>query len=60
MLSHVTNFILLIMNEYSFTKMDCGSRFTDFHVRRSAYWSEFSGGRGITYGCYGYSADETA
>lgn len=42
-----------IMNEYSFKRMDCGSRFTDFHVRRSAYWSVFSGGCGITYGCYG-------
>lgn len=42
-----------IMNEYAFTRMDCGSRFTDYHVRRSAYWSVFSGGCGITYGCYG-------
>ncbi len=42
-----------IMNEYAFTRMDCGSRFTDYHVRRSAYWSVFAGGCGITYGCYG-------
>lgn len=42
-----------IMNEFAFSRMDRGSRFTDFHVRRTAYWSVFSGGCGITYGCYG-------
>ncbi len=41
-----------IMNEYSFTRSDCGSRFTDYNVRRASYWSVFSGGCGITYGCY--------
>lgn len=42
-----------IMNEYSFNLKECGARFTDYHVRRSSYWSVFSGGCGITYGCYG-------
>jgi hypothetical protein len=41
-----------IMNEYSFTRADGVSRFTDMHVRRAAYWSVFAGGAGITYGCY--------
>lgn len=41
-----------IMNEYSFTRADGVSRFTDVHVRRAAYWSVFAGGAGITYGCY--------
>jgi len=41
-----------IMNEYSFTRSDGVSRFTDVHVRRAAYWSVFAGGAGITYGCY--------
>ncbi len=41
-----------IMNEYTFNRADCGSRFTDYEVRRSSYWSVFSGGAGITYGCY--------
>lgn len=42
-----------IMNEFSFSRKDPGLRFTDKHVRRSSYWSVFSGGAGITYGCYG-------
>lgn len=42
-----------IMREYDFSRMDSGSRFTDFYVRRSSYWSVFSGACGITYGCYG-------
>ena len=41
-----------VMNDYAFTRSDCGSRFTDNEVRRSSYWSVFSGGAGITYGCY--------
>jgi hypothetical protein len=41
-----------IMNEYSFTRANGVSRFTDVHVRRAAYWSVFAGGAGITYGCY--------
>lgn len=42
-----------IMNEYFWSRKDGISRFTDYHVRRSSYWSVFSGGCGITYGCYG-------
>lgn len=41
-----------VMNEYSFSRSDCGSRFTDREVRRSSWWSVFAGGAGITYGCY--------
>ncbi len=41
-----------IMNEYTFSRSDCASRFTDYEVRRASYWSVFSGGAGITYGCY--------
>lgn len=41
-----------VMNDFSFSRFDMGSRFTDFEVRRSSYWSVFSGGAGITYGCY--------
>lgn len=41
-----------IMNEHQFTRRDAASRFTDFNVRRSSWWSVFSGGAGITYGCY--------
>lgn len=41
-----------IMNEYTWSQSCKGARFTDYEVRRSAYWSVFSGGAGITYGCY--------
>ena len=41
------------MNEFTFSRSNLVSRFTDKHVRRSSYWSVFSGGAGITYGCYG-------
>lgn len=42
-----------VMNEYTFSISHLGSRFTADEVRRSCYWSVFSGGAGITYGCYG-------
>lgn len=41
-----------IMNEYTFSRSDGASRFTDAHIRRASYWSVFAGGAGITYGCY--------
>lgn len=42
-----------IMNEFFFSLNRPGMRFTADEVRRSCYWSVFSGGAGITYGCYG-------
>ena len=42
-----------IMNECDWSRSNQCSRFTDREVRRSCYWSVFSGGAGITYGCYG-------
>ena len=42
-----------IMNEFTFSCKEPGLRFTDREIRRSSFWSVFSGGAGITYGCYG-------
>lgn len=42
-----------IMQECTWARSNGMSRFTDKEVRRSSYWSVFSGGAGITYGCYG-------
>lgn len=41
-----------VMNEYTFSRSDSASRFTDREVRRTSYWTVFSGAAGITYGCY--------
>lgn len=42
-----------IMASTSWKRLDNFTRFSDKEVRRSSYWSVFSSGAGITYGCYG-------
>ena len=42
---------LPVMNEYTFSRSDSASRFTEREVRRTSYWTVFSGAAGITYGC---------
>lgn len=42
-----------IMASTAWERIDNFTRFSDKEVRRCCYWSVFSGGAGITYGCYG-------